>query len=82
MPKPIIRNPKTKLGRFILGWSMVIGGIFGFLPVLGFWMIPLGLLILSADYAFARRWRRKVQIWMGRRRRKQSAQQDSRGSNS
>lgn len=82
MPKPIIRNPKTKLGRFILGWSMVIGGIFGFLPVLGFWMIPLGLLILSADYAFARRWRRKVQIWMGRRRRKQSARQDSRGSNS
>lgn len=82
MPKPIIRNPKTKLGRFILGWSMVIGGIFGFLPVLGFWMIPLGLLILSADYAFARRWRRKVQVWMGRRRRKQPAEQNSRGSDS
>ncbi|WP_293949905.1 PGPGW domain-containing protein [Sneathiella sp.] len=66
MPKPIIRNPNTRLGRFILGWSLIIGGIFGFLPILGFWMIPLGLLVLSADYPFARRWRRKLQVWVGK----------------
>tara|TARA_R100000005_G_scaffold90521_3_gene61971 strand:+ start:11637 stop:12005 length:369 start_codon:yes stop_codon:yes gene_type:complete len=80
MPKPIIRNPNTRLGRFILGWSLVIGGIFGFLPVLGFWMIPLGLLVLSADYPFARRWRRKLQVWIGkwqrRKREKHGRKQD------
>ena len=70
MPKRIIRNPKTRLGRLIVGWSLVVGGIFGFLPVLGFWMIPLGLLILSTDYHFARRWRRKVQVWAEKQQRK------------
>jgi len=67
MPKRFLRTPKTKIGRFIVGWAFVVGGILGFLPVLGFWMIPLGLLILSTDYAFARRWRRKLQVWMGKR---------------
>ncbi len=60
-----ILNPKTRLGRFLLGWALVIGGIFGFLPILGFWMLPFGLFILSVDYAFARRWRRRLQIWIG-----------------
>ncbi|MZR30527.1 PGPGW domain-containing protein [Sneathiella litorea] len=72
MPKQPFQNPKTKIGRFILGWSLVIGGAFGFLPVLGFWMIPLGLLILSTDYAFARRWRRKLLVWIGKRQKKRN----------
>ena len=70
MPRQVFRNPKTKLGRFVVGWALVVGGILGFLPVLGFWMIPLGLLVLSADYAFARRWRRKLQVWAGKRQKK------------
>jgi hypothetical protein len=70
MRKQIFQNPKTKFGRFVVGWALVIGGILGFLPVLGFWMIPLGLLVLSNDYAFARRWRRKLQIWAGNRQKK------------
>jgi hypothetical protein len=31
-------------------------------------MIPLGLLILSADLPIMRRWRRRVEVWWGRRR--------------
>jgi len=61
MPKP-----KTKLGRTILGTVLVVGGVFGFLPILGFWMIPLGLVILSQDFASVRRLRRKWEIRLSR----------------
>ncbi|WP_420558554.1 hypothetical protein [Roseovarius sp.] len=33
----------------MLGVLLIIGGIFGFLPVLGFWMIPLGVAVASLD---------------------------------
>lgn len=29
--------------------AFILGGILGFLPILGFWMIPLGLLLLAQD---------------------------------
>jgi len=35
--------------RMVLGLLLVAGGVFGFLPVLGFWMIPLGLAIAALD---------------------------------
>jgi hypothetical protein len=28
---------------------LILGGMLGFLPVLGFWMLPLGLLLLAVD---------------------------------
>ncbi len=53
-----------------LGTALVIMGIFGWLPILGFWMIPLGLLVLSVDFHYARRFRRHLEVWSGRRRRR------------
>lgn len=35
--------------RLVLGLVLIVGGIFGFLPVLGFWMIPLGIAIAALD---------------------------------
>ena len=35
--------------RTLLGLCLVAGGIVGFLPVLGFWMIPLGVLVIGLD---------------------------------
>jgi len=35
--------------RGVVGILLVIGGIFGALPVLGFWMLPLGLLVIAID---------------------------------
>lgn len=35
--------------RAVLGLALIVGGIFGFLPVLGFWMIPLGVAIAALD---------------------------------
>ena len=43
------------LTRIVIGVLLLLGGLLWFLPVLGLWMIPLGLLILSADFPWARR---------------------------
>lgn len=42
--------------RLILGLLLISGGILGFLPVLGFWMIPLGLGIAALDIRPIWRW--------------------------
>ena len=62
-----IKLPRSRLARIIIGMLLVIGGILGFLPILGFWMIPLGLLVLSIDLPMVRRWRRNMTVWWGRR---------------
>lgn len=43
-----------RIARTALGILLILGGILGFFPVLGFWMIPLGLVILAADFRWAR----------------------------
>lgn len=55
--------PGSRLARIILGILLIIGGMLGFLPILGFWMIPLGLLVLSVDLSYVRRWRRRFVTW-------------------
>ena len=62
--------PRSRLARILIGMGLVILGIFGFLPVLGFWMIPLGLLVLSYEFAAVRRGRRRLQVWWEKRRRR------------
>ncbi|MEP3436468.1 MAG: PGPGW domain-containing protein [Hoeflea sp.] len=59
--------PRRARTRIALGAGLVVGGVLGFLPVLGFWMIPLGLLVLSRDLPTARRWRRSLVVRMERR---------------
>ena len=47
---------KIKPGlRSLAGILFVIGGVFGFLPILGFWMIPVGLLLIALDIPALRR---------------------------
>lgn len=62
------RLPQSRLLRILVGVALILGGILGFLPVLGFWMVPLGLLVLSQDFAFVRRQRRRLAVWWARRR--------------
>ncbi len=62
-----IRLPRNRLLRTVIGVGFILGGIVGFLPVVGFWMIPVGLLILSNDIRVVRRWRRRLAVWAGRR---------------
>ena len=58
--------PRSRLARMIIGAALVLGGLVGFLPVVGFWMIPLGLLVLSIDLPIVRRWRRGLAVRLGR----------------
>ena len=45
--------------RLILGVLLILGGLVGFLPVLGFWMIPLGIAVAALDVRLFIRWRRR-----------------------
>jgi len=54
--------------RIIVGMLLLLGGVFGILPGLGFWMVPLGLLVLSWDFRWARRGYLGIVLWVRRRR--------------
>lgn len=70
-PHPHFRRLLTapRLVRVGLGLLLIAGGVLGFLPVLGFWMIPLGLLVIFFDAPWVReRWRRARAWWKRRGR--------------
>ncbi|WP_332698503.1 hypothetical protein [Devosia sp.] len=75
-----IRRPGARLIRIPLGILLVLGGIFSFLPVLGIWMLPLGLLLLALDLVFLQgpvnsavvRGTRKLSTWRRARRDKKA----------
>lgn len=43
---------------------LIIFGVFGFLPMLGFWMVPLGALLLAQDIPFLRRPILRALVWL------------------
>lgn len=47
--------------RTVVGFGFMVGGVFGFLPVLGFWMLPLGIAFVALDVPPARR---HIDNWM------------------
>jgi len=59
--------PNTPWLRVPIGILLVICGILGFLPILGFWMIPLGLAVLAVDFPPARRLGRRLIVSVGRK---------------
>jgi hypothetical protein len=73
MPRTIKLGSKTFTlpdyapARIAVGVALVIGGCLGFLPVLGFWMIPLGIVVLSYDFPRVRLFRQRVRSWWNRR---------------
>jgi len=52
--------------RRTAGVLLMIGGMLGFLPVLGYWMFPVGLALLAVDIPWARRWYRRMYVAWGR----------------
>lgn len=47
--------------RSLIGVAFMVGGVFGFLPILGFWMFPLGAAFVALDIPFMRH---KIEDWM------------------
>ena len=58
--------PRSRAARIGLGGALVLGGLAGFLPILGFWMLPLGIAVLSVDIPVVRRGARKARVKWGR----------------
>lgn len=47
-----LRQPSSRIVRIIVSALLILGGVFSFLPLLGVWMLPLGLIIISQDLPF------------------------------
>ena len=62
-----LREPSARWVRLPVGLLLIAGGIFSILPVLGLWMLPLGLLLLAQDLPFLRRPMRRALLWAERR---------------
>ena len=68
-----LRAPHRFLARALVSLLLISGGVFSFLPILGLWMLPLGLLIISQDLVFLQqpllnsiRWvERRWKSWRG-----------------
>ena len=58
-----VRSPAARPYRIPIGVGLIGGGIVGFLPILGFWMIPLGLAVMAPDVPPLRR----PLVWMLRK---------------
>lgn len=50
-----VRKPRARILRIPLAFLLLLGGVFSFLPILGVWMLPLGLLLLAIDIPPMRR---------------------------
>ena len=69
------RNPAVRAG---VGVLLIFGGLLGFLPILGFWMVPLGMLVLASDFPVIRRFNRRMGVavvgwWRGRKSKRKAA---------
>lgn len=62
-----LRKPERKWVRIPAGILFMLGGCMAFLPVLGVWMIPVGILLLSEDIPFFRRLMEKALNWIQRK---------------
>lgn len=70
---PLMRRlPRSRWIRLVLGVLFLIGGLLGFLPIVGFWMIPIGLALLGSDLPAVRRFNRRLMVRWGRWRARHS----------
>ncbi len=71
----IVHRKIGVLLRVPLAVLLLVGGVLSFLPFLGLWMIPLGLMVLAIDIPVLQpivstgmiRMRRRWQLWRRRR---------------
>ena len=47
---------------------LILGGVLSILPILGLWMLPLGLILLAEDIPALHRSRARLLDWLERRR--------------
>jgi hypothetical protein len=62
-----VRKPSSIYVRIPLAFLLVVGGFLSFLPVLGLWMLPLGLLLFAQDVPFLQKPMAKLLGWIERK---------------
>jgi len=62
-----LRTPSSFAVRLVIAILLILGGIFSFLPVLGVWMLPLGLLLIAQDVPFLQKPLVSVFAWVERK---------------
>lgn len=62
-----LRHPGARWIRLPLGLLLILGGVFSILPILGIWMLPVGLLLIAYDVRLLRRPVGRVTIWSTRK---------------
>lgn len=63
-----LRRPSSRWVRIPAAVLLMAGGFLGFLPILGLWMLPLGLVLLAEDFPPVRRAVDRVLDWLEQRR--------------
>ena len=62
-----LRKPSSIYARIPIAILLVAGGFFSFLPVLGLWMLPLGLLLFAQDVPFLQGPLARLLAWVERK---------------
>jgi hypothetical protein len=62
-----LRRPSSLWLRMPAGVLLICGGTLGFVPILGFWMLPVGLVLLADDVPLLRSVRSRILEWIERR---------------
>lgn len=62
-----LRDPRATWVRVPVGGLLIIGGLLSFLPVLGIWMLPLGIILLAYDVPFLKPHVGRTLVWGERR---------------
>jgi len=63
-----LMRPESRWARIPAAILLIIGGFLGMLPVLGFWMLPLGFILLAEDLPIVRRGAALLLEWLECRR--------------
>ena len=61
-----LRQPSGRWLRIPAGLLLMAGGVLAFLPILGLWMLPIGLALLADDVPLLRSWRSRMLDWVER----------------
>jgi hypothetical protein len=62
-----LRQPSRRWLRMLAGLLLILGGLLAVLPILGLWMLPLGLVLLAEDVPALRSLRSRLLDWIERR---------------
>lgn len=59
-----LRDPDSQWVRLPIGFLLIAAGLFGFLPIIGYEFIPLGLLLIAQDVPFLREPVGSFTLWL------------------